>query len=291
MRKAVIHRAQSAVLKQGVCPAKDKINVSGDLAGVVILRACPAGCQPARAQKAVLLPLFLRQRGAEQGILIAQQPHTVKRRPGAVHIGCDGLPRLCAGACVVLDGHILHPQLLPAEKGSVAAEGVGGPPVRVRQLAAVVPYQPGGIHARARKGDILFLTNQLFPVNARRDADDRRAVVGHRQHRLGNGGKLSAAVGCNVDGKHKPPPAPGTAGLKNMLPVYPSFLKIATETLPPLSALFQPEHGGGDIVRAAGLLCADAGGLHQRLGQLFRCVSCRRRKLHLLRHPARAIHQ
>ena len=41
-----------------------------------------------------------------------------------------------------------------------------------------------------------------------------------------------------------------------MLPVYPSFLKIATETLPPSSALFQPEHGGGDIIRAAGLLCA-----------------------------------
>ena len=279
------------MLKQGVCPAKDKINVPGNLAGVVILRACPAGCQPARAQKAVLLPLFLRQRGAEQGILIAQQPHAAERRPGTVHIGRDGLPRLCAGACIVFNGHILHPQLFAAEKGGVAAEGVGRPSVRVRLLAAVVPYQPGGIHARTRKGDILFLTNQLFPVNTRRDADDRRAVVGHRQHRLGNGGKLSAAVGCNIDGKHKPPPAPGTAGLKNMLPVYPSFPQIATETLPLSPALFQPEHGGGDIIRAAGLLCADAGGLHQRLGKLFRCVPCRRRKLHLLCHPARAIHQ
>ena len=58
-----------------------------------------------------------------------------------------------------------------------------------------------------------------------------------------------------------------------------------------LSALFQPEHGGGDIIRAAGLLRADAGGLYQRLRQLFRCVSCRRRKLHLFCHLARAIHQ
>ncbi len=40
-----------------------------------------------------------------------------------------------------------------------------------------------------------------------------------------------------------------------------------------LSALFQPEHGGGNIIRAAGLLCADAGGLHQRFGQLFRRIS------------------
>ena len=180
VRKAIVHRAQGAVLKQGVRPAKDKIDVPGDLAGVVILCACPAGCQPARAQKAVLLPLLLRQRGAKQGVLIAQQPHAAERRPGAVHIGCDGLSRLCARACIVFNGHILHPQLLPAEKGGVAAEGVGGTPVRVRQLAAIVPYQPGGIHARARKGDILFLTNQFFPVNARRDADDRRAVVGHR---------------------------------------------------------------------------------------------------------------
>ena len=70
-----------------------------------------------------------------------------------------------------------------------------------------------------------------------------------------------------------------------------SVAQIATETLPPLPALFQPEHGGGDIVRAAGLLCADAGGLHQRFGQLFRRVSRRRRKLHLFCHPARAIHQ
>ncbi len=150
--EAVVHRAQGALLKQGVCPAKDEINVSRDLTVVVILGAGPAGRKAARAEKAVLLPLLLRQRGAEQSILIAQQPHPVEHRPGAVHIGRDGLPGLCAGAGVVLDGQILHPQPLTAEKGGVAAEGMGGPPVRVGQLAAVAPYEPGCIRPRPPAG-------------------------------------------------------------------------------------------------------------------------------------------
>ena len=75
----IVHRADGALLEQGVRTAKDKIDIPCDLAVPVILGSRAAGRKAARAQKAVLLPLFLRQRGAEQSILIAQQPHTAER--------------------------------------------------------------------------------------------------------------------------------------------------------------------------------------------------------------------
>ena len=71
---------------------------------------------------------------------------------------------------------------------------MGRPSVRVRQLSAVAPYKAGLFRASAPQGDVLFLADQLFPVNARADADLGGTVVGHRQHGFGDRGKISASV-------------------------------------------------------------------------------------------------
>ena len=168
---------------------------------LVILGRGAAGRKAARAEEAVLLALFLRQRRTEQCILIAQQLHPAEDGPCAVHIGGHGLTHGTARPGVVLNGQILHGELFPAEKGGVAAEGVGGPAIRVGQPAAVPPHDAGLIRACADQCNILLFADQLFPVNARPDADDRRAGVGHGQHRLGHRGKIAAAIGrhCNVE--------------------------------------------------------------------------------------------
>ena len=143
----IVHRADGALLKQGVRTAKDKIDVPCDLAVPVILGSRAAGRKAARAQKAVLLPLLLRQRGAEQGVLIAQQPHIRKKRAGTVHVSRHSLTHLGPGTGIILDGQIFHPQTFSAEKSRVAAEGMDGPAVRVRQPAAVAPHDAGPVHA------------------------------------------------------------------------------------------------------------------------------------------------
>ena len=54
---------------------------------------------------------------------------------------------------------------------------------------------------------------------------------------------------------------------------------------------FQPEHGCGDVVGAAGRLGAGAGRFHQRFGQHFGRVGCGSREFQLLEHPAGAVHE
>jgi len=92
----VVHGAEGAVLEQRVSAAEDEIDVPRDLAFGIVLGRRAAGRKAPRAEEAVLLPLLFGQRGAEEGILIAQQLHPPEHRPGAVHIGRDGLPGLCA---------------------------------------------------------------------------------------------------------------------------------------------------------------------------------------------------
>ena len=166
----------------------------------------PRGLAPrrptARAKEAILLPLLLRQRGAEQRILIAQQPHILKEGVRAVHISRHGLPHLCPGAGIVFNGQVPHPQFYPPEKRGIAAEGVGGPAVRVRQTAAVAPHDAGAFHACADQGDILFFAHQLFAVNARANADLCCAGIRHGQHRFGHRSKIAAAILRYGYGKH-----------------------------------------------------------------------------------------
>ena len=182
--------------------AKDKIDIARDLAVPVILGRRAAGRKKARAKEAVLLPLFFRQRRTEQRILIAQQPHILKDGVAAVHISRHGLPHLCPGAGIVLDGQALHPQFYPPEKRGIAAEGVGGPAIRVRQLAAVAPHDAGAVHACADQGDILFFAHQLFAVNARANADLCCAGIRYGQHRFGHRSKIAAAILRYGYGKH-----------------------------------------------------------------------------------------
>ena len=200
--QVIVHRADGALLKQGVRTAKDKIDVPCDLAVPVILGSRAAGRKAARAQKAVLLPLLLRQRGAEQGVLIAQQPHIRKKRAGAVHVSRHSLTHLGPGTGIILDGQVFHPQTFSAEKRRVAAEGMGGPAVRVRQPAAVAPHDAGLVHACTEQGNVLFFADQLFPVSARPDMDFCPAVIWHGQHCFGHRSKIAAAVLRHGNGKH-----------------------------------------------------------------------------------------
>ena len=198
----VVHGADGALLKQSVRATKNKIDISRDLAVPVILGRRAAGRKTARAKEAILLPFLLRQRGAEQRILIAQQPHILKEGVRAVHISRHGLPHLCPGAGIVFNGQVPHPQFYPPEKRGIAAEGVGGPAVRVRQLAAVAPHDAGAFHACADQGDILFFAHQLFAVNARANADLCCAGIRHGQHRFGHRSKIAAAILRYGYGKH-----------------------------------------------------------------------------------------
>ena len=203
----VVHRAEGALLKQGIRPAKDEINVPRDLAFVVILGTGPAGGQPPGAEEAVFLPLFFRQRGAEEGILVAQQLHPAEHRPGAVHIGRHSLPHLCPGARIVFNGQVFHREIFAAEKRGVAAERMGRPAVRVGQLAAVSPHDAGLVGPGPPEGDVLFFADQLFPVNARADLNFGLAFIGHRQHCLRDGGKVPGAIPLYCDLQHafRPP--------------------------------------------------------------------------------------
>lgn len=99
-------------------------------------------------------------------------------RPFGIHIGGNGLPHGTARTGIVGNGQILHRYAAAAEKGGVAAEGVGGPPIRVGQLAAVPKDQGGGIGSRAPQGERPFFTDQLFPVDAGADADLCFQLVG-----------------------------------------------------------------------------------------------------------------
>ena len=207
MGDVVVHRAEGALLKQGIRPAKDEINVPRDLAFVVILGTGPAGCQPPGAEEAVFLPLFFRQRGAEEGILVAQQLHPAEHRPGAVHIGRHSLPHLCPGTRIVFNGQVFHSEIFAAEKRGVAAERMGRPAVRVGQLAAVSPHDAGLVGPGPPEGDVLFFADQLFPVNARADLNFGLAFIGHRQHCLRDGGKIPGAIPLYCDLQHafRPP--------------------------------------------------------------------------------------
>ena len=198
----IVYRADGALLKQGIRTAKDKIDVPCDLAVPVILGSRAAGRKAARAKEAILLPLLLRQRGAEQRILIAQQPHILKEGVRAVHISRHGLPHLCPGAGIVFNGQVPHPQFYPPEKRGIAAEGVGRPAVRVRQLAAVAPHDAGLVHTCTEQGNVLFFADQLFPVSARPDLDLCPAVIWHGQHCFGHRSKIAAAVLRHGNGKH-----------------------------------------------------------------------------------------
>ena len=198
----IVHGAEGALLKQGVRTAKDKIDIARNFAVPVILGSRAAGRKKARAKEAVLLALFFRQRGAEQGVLIAQQPHILKDGVAAVHISCHGLPHFGAGTGIILDGQIFYPQPFSAEKRGIAAEGMGGPAVRVRQPAAVAPHDAGLIHACTEQGDILFFADQLFPVRTRPDVDLCLAVIRHGQHCFGHRSKIAAAVLRHGNGKH-----------------------------------------------------------------------------------------
>ena len=198
----IVHRADGALLKQGVRTAKDKINVPCDLAVPVILGSRAAGRKAARAQKAVLLPLLLRQRGAEQGVLIAQQPHICKKRAGAVHVSRHSLTHLGPGTGIILDGQIFHPQTFSAEKSRVAAEGMGGAPVLVGQLAAVAPHEFCLVCTRPPQGDAALFADQLFPVNAGTDLHQCFLLIRYGQHRLRDGREVAAAVLCNCNCQH-----------------------------------------------------------------------------------------
>ena len=194
MGDVVVHRAQSALLKQRVRPAEDEIDVARDLAVLVILGGGAAGRKGAGAEEAVLFPLFFGQRGAEQGVLIAQQLHPAEDGPCAVHIGGHGLSHSAARPGVVLNGQILHGELFPAEKGGVAAEGVGGAAIRVGQSAAVAPDKAGGVGSGSPQGDAALFADQFFPVNAGTDGDLGFQLIRHGQHSFGNGSVVAAAV-------------------------------------------------------------------------------------------------
>ena len=90
----------------------------------------------------------------------------------------------------------------PPEKRGIAAEGVGGPAVRVRQPAAVAPHDAGLVHACTEQGNVLFFADQLFPVSARPDMDLCPAVIWHGQHCFGHRSKIAAAVLRHGNGKH-----------------------------------------------------------------------------------------
>ena len=192
--KVVVYCAQDALLKQGIGPAKDEVDVPRDLAALVILRRGAAGRKLAGAQKTVLLPFSLGQGRAEERVLVAQQPYPAEHGLFGIHIGGNGLPHGTARTGIVGNGQILHRYAAAAEKSGVAAEGVGGPPIRVGQLAAVPKDQGGGIGSRAPQGKRPFFTDQLFPVDAGADADLCFQLVGHRQHGLRDAGKIAAAI-------------------------------------------------------------------------------------------------
>ena len=202
MGDVVVHRADDAVFEQGVAAAKDEINVTCDLTVGVVLGGRFAGRKTARAEKAVLLPLLFGQRGAEERVLTAQQLDPAEHRPGAVHIGRDGLPGFRARAGVVFNRHVLHAERFAAEKGGVAAEGMSGPPVLVGQLAAVAPHEFCLICTRPPQGDAALFADQLFPVNAGTDLHQCFLLIGYGQHRLRDGREVAAAVLCNCNCQH-----------------------------------------------------------------------------------------
>ena len=202
----VVHGAQSALLEQGVCPAEDEVDVARDLTVLVILRGGPPGRKGARAEETVLLPLLFGQRGAEQGVLIAQQLHPAEHGPRTVHIGCDGLPHQTARPGIVGDGQVLHGEDLPAEEGRVAAEGVGGPPVRVGQFAAVGPDEDGLVGTGTPQGDAAFFADQLFPVDAGPDDDLGFQFIRYGQHSLGHRSVIAASVLRNGKVQHRKGP-------------------------------------------------------------------------------------
>ena len=200
--QGIVHGAEGALFKQGVRSAEDKVDVPRDLAFAVILGAGAAGDQHAGAEEAVLLPLLFGQRRAEQGILIAQQLHAAKLRPRCIHIGGNGLPHSAAGARVVLDGQVFHRNALAAQKGRVAAEGMGGAAIRVGQPAAVTPDDAGAVGPGSPQGQAALFGKELLPVDAGADLDHGFAVVGHGQQRLGNGGKIARTVAGNSNVDH-----------------------------------------------------------------------------------------
>ena len=108
--------------------------------------------------------------------------------------GGHGLSYGAARPGVVLNGQILHGELFPAEKGGVAAEGVGGAAIRVGQSAAVAPDKAGGVGSGSPQGDAALFADQFFPVNAGADGDLGFQLIRHGQHSFGNGSVVAAAV-------------------------------------------------------------------------------------------------
>ena len=79
---------------------------------------------------------------------------------------------------------------------------MGGPPVLVRQLAAVAPHEFCLICTRPPQGDAALFADQLFPVNAGTDLHQCFLLIGYDQHRLRDGREVAAAVLCNCNCQH-----------------------------------------------------------------------------------------
>ena len=104
------------------------------------------------------------------------------------------MPHQTARPGIVGDGQVLHGEALPAEEGRVAAEGVGGTPVRVGQFAAVGPDEDGLVGTGTPQGDAAFFADQLFPVDAGADDDLGFQFIRHGKHGLGHRSVIAASV-------------------------------------------------------------------------------------------------